>query len=134
MSKTSINPDSLFNSKRYGFSQIVVAQGSRAVYFSGQVAWDEDEQIVGAGDLRAQVWRALENVKTAVSAAGGSLDDVVALRIYILHDWMDKTAPVSAGLKAFFPGDHPPTATWIGVQSLARPEFLIEIEVVAVLD
>ena len=134
MSKISLNPNTLFNSRQYGFSQIVVAQGSRTVYWSGQVAWDENEQIVGENDLRAQVWQALENVKTAVSAAGGSLDDVVALRIYILHDWMDKTAPVSAGLKAFFPGDHPPATTWIGVQSLARPEFLIEIEGTAVLE
>jgi 2-iminobutanoate/2-iminopropanoate deaminase len=133
MSKTSSNPDSLFNSKQYGFSQIVVAQGSRTVYLSGQVAWDAGEQIVGAGDLRAQVWQALQNVKTAVSAAAGTLDDVVSLRIYILHDWMDKTAAVSDGLKAFFPGEHPPTATWIGVQSLARPEFLIEIEGTAVM-
>ena len=132
MSKISLNPNTLFNSRQYGFSQIVVAQGSRTVYWSGQVAWDENEQIVGENDLRAQVWQALANVKTAVSAAGGSLDDVVALRIYILHDWMDKTAPVSEGLKAFFLGEHPPTATWIGVQSLARPEFLIEIEGTAV--
>ncbi len=134
MSKNSLNPQTLFDSRQYGFSQIVVAHGNRTVYWSGQVAWDEHEQIVGEGDLRAQVWQALENVKTAVSAAGGTLDDVVSLRIYILHDWMDKTAPVSEGLKAFFPGDHPPAATWIGVQSLARPEFLIEIEGTAVID
>ena len=134
MSKISLNPDSLFDSKQYGFSQVVVAQGNRTVYFSGQVAWDAEQHIIGEDDLRAQVWRALQNVQTAVSAAGGTMADIVALRIYILHNWMDKTAPVSEGLKAFFPDDHPPTATWIGVQSLARPEFLIEIEGTAVID
>ena len=134
MSKTSLNPDSLFNSLQFGFSQIVVAQGSRMVYFSGQVAWDERQNIIGANDLRAQVWQSLRNVETAVTTAGGTLADIVALRIYIVHDWMDRTAPVSEGLKAFFPGGHPPATTWIGVKSLARPEFLIEVEGTAVLE
>ncbi len=133
MSKMSLNPDALFDSRQYGFSQIVVAQGSRTVYFSGQVAWDDHQQIIGKDDLRQQVWQSLRNVETAVTTAGGTMADIVALRIYIVHRWMDKTAPVSEGLKAFFPGEHPPTATWIGVHSLARPEFLIEIEGTAVL-
>lgn len=134
MSKISLNPDSLFPSRQYGFSQIVVAQGSRTVYFSGQVAWDEHQNLIGENDLRAQVWQSLRNVEIVMITAGGTMTDIVALRIYIVHDWMDKTAPVSEGLKAFFPGDHPPATTWIGVQSLARPEFLIEIEGTAVLD
>ena len=66
MSKTTINPETLFNSLQYGFSQIVVAQGQRTVHFSGQVAWDENENIVGENDLRAQVWQSLKNVETAV--------------------------------------------------------------------
>jgi enamine deaminase RidA (YjgF/YER057c/UK114 family) len=134
MSKISLNPDSLFPSLQYGFSQIVVAQGRRTIYFSGQVAWDEHQNIIGENDLRAQVWQSLRNVEIVMTTAGGTMTDIVALRIYIVHDWMDKTAPVSEGLKAFFPGDHPPATTWIGVQSLARPEFLIEIEGTAVLD
>ena len=134
MAKTSINPDSLFDSKQYGFSQIVVAQGSRTVYFSGQVAWDENQNIIGENDLRAQVWQSLRNVQTAVSAAGGTLEDIVALCIYIVHEWMDDASAVGEGLREFFPGEHPPATTWIGVQSLARPEFLIEIEGTAVLD
>ena len=131
MTKESLNPNSLFNSLQYGFSQIVVAEGQRTVYFSGQVAWDENENIVGENDLRAQVWQSLRNVETAVTTAGATLKDIVALRIYIVQSWMDKTAPVSAGLKEFFP-ENPPAATWIGVYGLARPEFLIEIEGTAV--
>ncbi len=132
MSKNSLNPATLFNSLQYGFSQIVVAEGQRTVYFSGQVAWDENENIIGEDDLRAQVWQSLKNVATAVTAAGATLNDIVALRIYISQSWMDKTAPVSEGLKAFFP-ENPPATTWIGVYSLARPEFLIEIEGTAVI-
>ena len=69
MTKESLNPDSLFNSLQYGFSQIVVAEGQRTVYFSGQVAWDENENIVGENDLQAQVWQSLRNVETAVTTA-----------------------------------------------------------------
>lgn len=133
MSKTSLNPETLFNSLQYGFSQIVVAQGHRTVYFSGQVAWDENQNIVGENDLRAQVWQSFRNVETAVSTAGATLSDIVALHIYIVQSWMDQTAPVSEGLKEFFP-ENPPAATWIGVYGLARPEFLIEIEGTAVTD
>ncbi|MCC6606298.1 MAG: RidA family protein [Anaerolineae bacterium] len=133
MAKQALNPKTLFNSLQYGFSQIVVAQSQRTVYFSGQVAWDEHENIVGANDLRAQVWQSLRNVKTAVTTAGATLNDIVTLRIYIVQSWMDQTAPVSEGLKEFFP-ENPPATTWIGVYGLARPEFLIEIEGTAVLD
>ena len=133
MTKQSLNPKTLFNSLQYGFSQIVVAQGQRTVHFSGQVAWDEHENIVGENDLRAQVWQSLRNVETAVTTAGATLNDIVALRIYIVQSWMDKTAPVSEGLKEFFP-ENPPATTWIGVYGLARPEFLIEIEGTAVFE
>lgn len=67
------------------------------------MAWDENQNIVGENDLRAQVWQSLRNVETAVTTAGGTLGDVVALRIYIRHDWMDKIAPLSEELKAFSP-------------------------------
>ncbi|MCB9006685.1 MAG: RidA family protein, partial [Ardenticatenaceae bacterium] len=87
MTKESLNPNSLFNSLQYGFSQIVVAEGQRTVYFSGQVAWDENENIVGENDLRAQVWQSLKNVETAVTTAGATLNDIVALRIYIVQSW-----------------------------------------------
>ncbi|MCH9621998.1 MAG: putative aminoacrylate peracid reductase RutC [Chlamydiia bacterium] len=133
MTKKSLNPDSLFASQQYGFSQIVVAQGNRAAYFSGQVAWDEKQNIVGENDLRAQVWQSLENLKRAVIEAGGTLKNIVAMRIYIVDKWMEESEFVSDGLKCFFPNE-PPTATWIGVSSLARPEFLIEIEATAILD
>ena len=132
MVKQALNPKTLFNSLQYGFSQIVVAEGQRTVYFYGQVGCDADQNSVGENDLQAQVWQSLRNVATAVTVAGATLNDIVALRIYIVQSWMDQTAPVSAGLKEFFP-ENPPATTWIGVYGLARPEFLIEIEGTAVI-
>src|SRR5207248_9211277 len=82
MPKEYINPNSLFRSLEYGFSQIVVANGGKTVYISGQTAWDAQRQIIGGTDLAQQARQALRNVQAAVEAGGGTLADVVALRIY----------------------------------------------------
>lgn len=133
MPKETINPDSLFNSLQYGFSQIVVSQGAKTVYLSGQVAWDEKGEIIGKGDLRTQTDAAFRNLERALSEAGAALKDVVSLRIYIVQSVMPQSKPVSEALKQFFP-DSPPASTWIGVQGLANEDFLIEVEAVAVIE
>ena len=133
MAKQAINPDSLFDSLQYGFSQIVISQGRRQVHISGQVAWDANGDLVGGDDLRAQTFAAFRNLDTAIQAAGGTLRDIVSLRIYIVERVMAQSAPVSEALRTFFPDD-PPASTWIGVRTLAREAFLIEIEALAVLD
>lgn len=134
MTKTMINPPDLFNSRQYGFSQAVVAESGRTVYCSGQVSWDAAEDIGAPGDLEEQTRRSLQNVGRVLAAAGGSLRDVVSLRIYIAGDHIRNTGAVRRALLETFAADHQPAATWIGVTALANPEFLIEIEAVAVVD
>jgi len=134
MPKAYLNPPALFPSQQYGFSQIVAARGGTTVYLSGQVAWDADQQIGDSGDLAAQTRRALANVETAVQAAGGTRHDVVSLRIYIVGEHIHRSQPVREGLLAFFDPDRQPASTWIGVPALANPDFLIEIEAVAVIE
>lgn len=133
MPRTAINPPDLFASETYGFSQAVMAEGRRTVYCSGQVAWDTAEDIGAPGDLAGQTRRALLNVERAVSAAGGTLDDVVSLRIYIVGEHIRNTAAVRQALLHTFGHKEQPAATWIGVHALANPDFIIEIEAVAVL-
>jgi enamine deaminase RidA (YjgF/YER057c/UK114 family) len=132
MTQTYINPPDLFNSRQYGFSQAVVTAGPRTVYCSGQVAWDAEEQI-GSEDLGAQTRRALRNVERVVTAAGGALVDVVSLRIYIVGEHIRNTHAVREALLATFDPAAQPAATWIGVVALANPDFLVEIEAIAVL-
>jgi enamine deaminase RidA (YjgF/YER057c/UK114 family) len=126
------NPDTLFNSLQYGFSQIAVATGSKIVAVSGQVGWDKDEEMIGKDDLEAQTVKAFQNLDIALQTVGGNLNDVVSLRIYIVADVMDEMAAIRNSLKQFF-GDQPPTATWIGVPRLANKDFLIEVEALAVM-
>ncbi|HML24052.1 MAG TPA: RidA family protein [Aggregatilinea sp.] len=133
MARETINPDELFNSLQYGFSQIATGTGRRIVTISGQVGWDTQEQITGQDDLRAQTMKAFRNLEIAMKAAGGTLDDILSLRLYIVASVMDDTAPIREGLTTFFPAS-PPTTTWIGVPRLASKEFLIEIEALAVME
>lgn len=104
------------------------------VHLSGQVAWDETQQIVGPDDLQAQTHQTLKNIETAMRAAGGTLADVVSMRIYIVDEKMSESHHIANALKTFFPKDRAPATTWIGVQSLANKDFLVEIEAMAVIE
>ena len=134
MPKEYFNPNSLFSSVRHGFSQVVVASGRRIVFISGQTAWDVKKKIVGGDSLLEQARQALRNVQAAIEATGGTLKDIVALRIYIVNYQSESAEAVRVALKGFFSSANPPASTWIGVSALAVPEFLIEIEATAVLD
>ena len=132
--KKHLNPTTLFPSLSSGFSQVVVASGTRHVFISGQTAWDAQKRIVGGKNLLEQARQALRNVQTAVEAAGGTLRDVVALRIYIVNYQAESAASIGSALREFLSEENAPASTWIGVAALAVPDFLIEIEATAVLD
>lgn len=134
MAKEYINPESLFRSVDHGFSQAVAASGRRTLYVSGQTAWDSGKQLVGGKDLAAQARQAFRNLRTVVEASGGTLADVVSLRLYIVDYRPEKAEAVGRALRESFAGPAKPAATWIGVASLADPGFLIEIEATAVLE
>lgn len=134
MSKQQVNPSSVFRSLEHGFSQGVVASGSRTLYVSGQTAWDSARQLVGGSDLAAQARQAFENLRLVVEAAGATLADVVSVRIYVVG-YSPKNAPAVGGVfREYFPDSSVPAATWIGVSALADPAFLIEVEAIAVVD
>lgn len=134
MPKTHINPTSLFPSVQHGFSQIVTSQGGKTVYISGQTAWDAEKRIVGGMNLGEQTRQALRNIRTAVEAAGATLADVAAVRIYVVNYKPADAGPVGEAFREFFPGECPPASTLIGVSSLAVEDFLIEIETIAVVE
>lgn len=131
MQRETINPSTVFDSLRYGFSQAVVVRGGRRVYLSGQVGVDADERTVG-NDLESQTNAALDNIAAILAEAGGGLEHVVVLRIYLVESVRHDQAPITRVLRERFPVD-PPATTWIVVRGLSEPEWLIEIEAEAVL-
>jgi enamine deaminase RidA (YjgF/YER057c/UK114 family) len=134
MSNQAINPDSVFRSGGHGFSQAIVASGRRALYVSGQTAWNKDRELGGGTDLGQQARQAFHNLRLVVEAAGGSLSDVVAVRVYIVAYRSQHAAQVGSAVREAFAGSTLPASTWIGVTALARPEFLVEVEATATLE
>lgn len=131
--RTTMQPAALFASNRWGFSQVVVSPPGRTVHIAGQVAWTADEQLIGAS-RREQLVASLRNVEIAVESAGGTLDDVMSLRIYRPQFEAGVEAELVAEVltATFGPADQP-ASSWIGVTSLAQPEYLVEIEATAVI-
>jgi enamine deaminase RidA (YjgF/YER057c/UK114 family) len=117
------------------YAQILVARGSRHVRIAGQVATDVDGKLVGANDHAAQAKQTWLNIKNAVQAVGGTGRDITRYSINVVDCTPELVGVIyKAGAEVF--GDEFPMAasTMIGVQTLALPGWLIEIEAEAILD
>ncbi|WP_157219970.1 RidA family protein [Flavisphingomonas formosensis] len=128
-----INPPSLYDSVGYGFSHATLQDGGKTLHLAGQVAWDKDCNVIGAGDLAAQTRQALANLKAVLAEAGATPADVVRLRTYVVDHSPDKLGVVLPEIGAFYEGATPAPNTFLGVSTLALPDFLIEIEAVAAI-
>ncbi|MFC8190175.1 RidA family protein [Cellulomonas sp. NPDC057328] len=128
------NPDGLAPVDVY--RHVSVATGSRTVSVAGQVALDGEGRLVGAGDLAAQTEQCYLNVATALASVGATFDDVTRLRVYAV-DLTPERMPlfVEGVARAAARLGVTPAAplTGIGVQALADPAFLVEVEATAVL-
>jgi len=113
-----------------GYSHVVSARGGRTIYVSGQVAFDARGQLVGKGDLTAQTKQVFANLDTALKAAGATFNDVVKTNYYMLD--ASQVQVVREIRSQYFTKDLP-ASTLVEVRRLANPDFLIEIEVVAVV-
>ena len=134
MANQHIQPDDLWPSAQYGFSQVVVSTGSKIIHCAGQTAWDKDMNLVGGDDLEQQAAQALENIKSALAAAGATMNDVARLDVYVVDYNPDKLTPIGAAMGRYFDPEHLPANTLLGIEALAMPEFLIEITATAVVD
>jgi enamine deaminase RidA (YjgF/YER057c/UK114 family) len=115
------------------YSQVAVATGSRLVFVAGQVADDEHDELVGPGDLAVQARQAFANVGRALAAVGARPDQVARITIYVVHHRPEYLPLISEARIAVF-GDHRPTDVVLGVEALAHPELLIEVDAFAVVD
>ena len=126
-----LNPDSLHKNPAY--SQAVVVTGQvKTVYVGGQNAVDASGEIVGKGDIKTQTEQAIKNVETALAAGGAKLEHVVKWNVYIVQG-----QSLLPGFEAFQHAwgnrPNPPTVTGLFVAGLANPDFLVEIDAIAVV-
>jgi enamine deaminase RidA (YjgF/YER057c/UK114 family) len=126
-----LSPDGL--NKNPAFTNVVVVTGAvKTVYVGGQDAVDASGAIVGKGDLKAQTVQVLKNIQTALAAGGAEVEQIIKWNLYIVQG-----QSLREGFEAFqhFWGKrpNPPAITMVFVAGLAHPDFLVEMDAVAVV-
>jgi enamine deaminase RidA (YjgF/YER057c/UK114 family) len=129
MTLECINPQTLPTPSTY--TQVVVATGSRLVFVAGQEPEDEHGNLVGAGDLAAQARQVFTNLGHALAAAGARPDQVAKISIFVVGHRREYLPVIEEARVALF-GNHKPTDVLIGIESLSNPEYLIEVDAIAV--
>lgn len=113
------------------FAQATQAEASgRFVFISGMTARNAEGGITGVGDITAQTHQVCQNLKAAVEAAGGTLEDVARVDVYVLD--IDQFDAIHAVRRQYFTGVAP-ASTMVEVSRFVRPEYLIEINAIAVV-
>ena len=125
-----INPPEL---AAHGYTNVVTVQGNvKTVYVGGQDAVNAKGEIVGIGDMAAQTRQVMDNIEIALAAGGAKLEHVIKWNVYIVqgNDFMP-------GYQVFQERwgnrPNPPIVTAAIVSGLARPEFLVEVDAIAVV-
>lgn len=126
-----INPDTL--STNPAFTNVIVVSGNvKTIYIGGQDAVDASGKIVGKGDLSKQTYQVLTNLQGALKAAGARLEHIVKWNVYLVEG-----QSLKQGFEVFQQvwGDrpNPPAITGVFVSGLANPDFLVEMDAIAVL-
>jgi len=124
-----INPDGLPTPSSY--THVIVAAGSQVVFIAGQEPEDAQGNLVGPGDLAAQARQVFANLGRAVAAAGARPEQVAKITIFVVQHRPEYLPVIEEARVALF-GEHKPADTLVGVQTLARPGYLIEVDAVAV--
>ncbi|GAC1347517.1 MAG: RidA family protein [Ktedonobacteraceae bacterium] len=132
MGKTIINPPTL--ARPTGFSHGILATGGSILFLAGQTASDAEGHIVAKGDLVAQYEQVLHNLKAVVEAAGGKMQDIVKITIFIRDrdDYLAHLKPLGLVHQRFFGAYYPATALF-EISRFFQDDALIEIEGLAVI-
>jgi enamine deaminase RidA (YjgF/YER057c/UK114 family) len=126
-----LNPETLHHNP--AFSQAVAVSGAvKTVYIGGQNAVDAAGAIVGRGDIGAQAEQVMRNLQAALAAGGASLEHVIKWSVYLVQG-----QPLQPGVAVFQRvwnrRPNPPAITMVLVAGLANPDFLIEMDAIAVV-
>ena len=115
--------------KDFGYSQAILVD--KTLYVSGSMAVDSNGRLVSPGDMAGQMRAAYSNIQRTLAANGANFDEVVKETIYTTN--MDELLKASDLRFEYYDKERPPTTSWVQVQRLVDPGFLVQIEVVAEL-
>ena len=120
-----INPDGMTQPTSYSH----LVKFDRLLFIAGQVALDAEGNVVGEGDMTAQVHQVLKNLQSVLASEGADFSDVVKINIFTTD--IDEFRRSGEVRREFF-GEYAPTSTLVQIVRLARPVFLVEIEAIAI--
>jgi reactive intermediate/imine deaminase len=129
-----ISPSDVFDTrKKYGYGQAV--RVGNTIYLAGQVAWDETGNVVGKGDIVAQIRQIYENIRRILAALGTTMNNIVKMTIFCkdVREFIREASNIREVGREYF-GHHYAASTCIQIAGLWDPEMLLEIEVTAVID
>ena len=129
--RVNINSAEVWRSPDYPMNQAVAEPEGRRVHLSGQVAWDADFNVLHVGDAAAQTRAAFENIERVLKAAGGTLEDIVALTTFYVREG-DRDA-ITEARRSILNKDFGPTTTGIQVAKIWEVDLLVEIVATAVI-
>ena len=125
-----LNPDGLANHRASIYSQVVVVSGGRTVYVAGQVSRDAEGRAVGVGDVGAQTEQVIRNLRTALAAVKADLRDLVKVTVYTTD--LRYMPQIDEVRRRHFT-ESLPISTLLEVRKLSKPEYLVEIDGIAVI-
>jgi len=132
MAKERINPATL--SRAAAYTQVVTARGGKLIFLAGQTPINLQGEPVGVGDLRAQARQVYQNIDRGLAAAGATFDDVVKMTAYIVNYSQEARGVLGEVRREFVSEANLPAHTLLGVQALAREEYMLEVDTIAVVD
>jgi enamine deaminase RidA (YjgF/YER057c/UK114 family) len=128
---TFINPDDVPDNRAFS-NVVIVSQPGKTVYIGSQHAIDASGRIVGKGDIKTQVEQVFRNLQAALDVAGADLEHIIKWNIYVVEGYS-----LQAGFEVFLNvwgnRPNPPLITTLFVARLANPDFLVEMDAIAVI-
>lgn len=125
------NPNGVWQANGRGFNMGVLQHPGQVIHFTGQVAWDAQENIVGANDVEEQTRQCFRNILTILKSVGGNIEDIVSITTYFV-DRADLPA-IQRVRSEFLNSETAPTSTSIMVAGLGSEQFLVELAPIAVV-
>ena len=129
LKKEFVNPPGMARSQ--GYNHAVLAKGT-PIFITGQIALDGEGNIVGAGDIEAQVAQVWKNIQSVLAGCGATLENIVKLTTYAVDARYIQA--IGAERRKLFKEGEFPASTFLVVAALAQPELLVEIEAIAMVE
>ena len=126
-----VNISEVWGIENYPYSQAVVEPEGKRIHIAGQVAWNVDRELIGAGDAAIQTDRTIDNIEKILTSMGGTINDVVSATMYYVRE--EDLSAIRDVRGRRFGLHHGPASTGVKVAGLVRPDLLVEMSAIAVI-